>query len=290
MKTFAEISMVVLFGMWSPLFLIADEAPARISLDTSTRDQCLQVLRTGLQSDEFWPAIHAAEGLTLAGHGKEVIAFLTPKMGTENDDQKRCGLARELVRAGDRSRSSIMLTILAGDDKHGHVHAAESLFKVSDIGGGKAIRRAFEQNDNLMLKLMSAAALVRKGDASAIEPIRVTLGDDDLKPAAIAAWIIGQIGDKTDIPRLKSQLARIKDEVPRANFEHALAVLGDEEGQRALERNLTSKDNLIRTYAATFASDAKMTRVADRLKNMLNDPFSDARIRAAQSLLVLAGR
>ena len=39
----------------------------------------MTILRGGMQGDEFWPAIHAAEGLTLGGHGDEVIEYLTPK-------------------------------------------------------------------------------------------------------------------------------------------------------------------------------------------------------------------
>ena len=88
------------------------------------------VLREGLRSDEFWPAMHAAEAMTLARMGDEVIAYLQPKLAEEKDDQRRCGLARELVRAGQVEYAEVMFDILRGDDPHGHVHAAESLFKV----------------------------------------------------------------------------------------------------------------------------------------------------------------
>ena len=266
---------------------VADDAK-HITLDEATRDRCLEVLHEGLRTGEFWPSIHAAEGLTLGGHGKEVIEFLTPKLATEKDDQKRCGIAREIARAGDRSTLKVILGILSGDEPHGHVHAAESLFKLSEIGDGKAMRSAFNQNDNLTLKLMAAGALARRGNADALKTIREFLGHEKLEHAAIAAWILGQIGDRSDIPLLKAQLARLKNATPRANFEHALAILGDDEGLAALQRNLSSDDNLIRTYAATFAGDARAIRVADRLKAMLNDPFPDARIRVAQSLLVLS--
>ena len=87
-----------------------------IDLSEETRAKCLAVLRAGLRSDEFWPAIHAAEGLTLGGHGEEVRAFLTSQLAWEKDDQRRCGISRELVRAGDRARADVMLDILAGDD------------------------------------------------------------------------------------------------------------------------------------------------------------------------------
>src|SRR5262249_34325650 len=77
------------------------EPSARLEIDEATRTRCVNVLRSGLGSDEFWPSMHAAEGLTSAGQGQDVRRALAPKLTTETDDQKRCGLARELVRAGE---------------------------------------------------------------------------------------------------------------------------------------------------------------------------------------------
>src|SRR5690606_22408226 len=85
----------------------ADDARV-LKLEEATHARCLKVLREGLASDDFWPSIHAAEGLTLGGYGDEVIAALTPKLASETDDQRRCGLARELVRAGQRLQTRVM--------------------------------------------------------------------------------------------------------------------------------------------------------------------------------------
>lgn len=272
-----------------PIHFSSGQDSTRITLDSETHEKCLSVLRAGLRGEEFWPSMHAAEGLTLGGHGREVIECLTPKLTTETDDQHLCGIAREIVRAGDRSVVPVMRDILAGDNSYGHVHAAESLFKVFELGDRQSMLRAHSQDDNIKLKLMAAGALVRGGERAALQTIRDLLGDGDPQNYAIAAWVLGQIGDSSDIPRLKAHLTRCPDATTRANFEHALAILGDPDGLQSLEKNLTSGDNSIRTYAATFAGDARATGTVDRLKAMLDDPFSDARIRAAQSLLVLAG-
>ena len=56
-------------------------------MSNELRDRCLKTLRDGLNSDEFWPSMHAAEGLTLAGHGDEVRQCLAPKLPLEKDDQ-----------------------------------------------------------------------------------------------------------------------------------------------------------------------------------------------------------
>ena len=98
---------------------------------------------TSDQADDFWPAVHAAEALTIGGAGREVLANFGPRLEQETDDQRRCGLARELVRAGDYARLSVLLDVLAKDDAHGHTHAAESLFKVGEVGDGRMLRRRF---------------------------------------------------------------------------------------------------------------------------------------------------
>ncbi len=261
------------------------EAQGTIKLDDQTQRQCLNVLRSGLQGADFWPSIHAAEGLTLGGHGAEVIGVLAPKLLQEDDDQRRCGIARELVRAGDRSRARIMLEILGGTDDHGHVHAAESLYKVAETGDGSALRRAFSETRNPTLKLMAAGALARCGNPQAMAYLREMLNDDDAELFRIAAWVLGRIGDETDIPRIAKQRNRCPDNVTRAYLDNALAALGSDAGLAALIDSLKSDDPAIRTYAATFAGDARAITTADRLQGMLNDTHPDARIRAAQSLL-----
>ncbi|MBI1310237.1 hypothetical protein GC176_02935 [bacterium] len=266
----------------------AAAAEPTIEIDAATRERCLVVLRNGLHGDDFWPAIHAAEGLTLGGYGAEVRQCLEPKLATEQDDQRRCGIARELVRAGDRSKSSVLLGILSSDNDHGHVHAAESLYKLNELGDGQAIRLGFAHTDNLRLRLMAAAALGRAGSPAALQVLRETLNDSDPEVARLAAWVLGRIGDPSDIARLKLRLSNSDDRLARAFFEHSLAALGDESGQQALTRNLTSDDATIRTFAATFAGDARMTDAASQLKKMLDDPHPDAAIRAAQSLLWMA--
>ncbi len=142
--------------------------------------------------------IHAAEGLTLAGHGDVVLAKLAPLLKSETDAQKRCGLARELVRAGDRAKATVMVDILSQEDPYGHVHAAESLFKVGEIGDGTAMRRAMTQADNLPLRVMAAAALAECGGTEGLIVLREILADRDSPANRLAAWAIGQVGDSSE--------------------------------------------------------------------------------------------
>lgn len=257
----------------------------QIALPENVQQRCLEVLKEGLASDEFWPSMHAAEGLTRGGHGESLKPLLVEKLASETDDQRRCGLARELVRGGEKHHAAILLEILAAPDSNGRTHAAESLFKVDEIGDGVALRAAMEQTENLSLRLMACAALARQGNHNAVEFIRQTLAaenDDDLR---IAAWVLGRVGASEDIARLNAALPRARAPLTKAFIHHSLAALGDAEGAAQLARNLSSEDAAIRAYAATFAGDARATSVATQLIEQLGDPDLDARIRAAQSLL-----
>ncbi len=259
----------------------------KIQLSAEIRSRALAILRAGVRSDEFWPSIHAAEALTLAGQGEEVVKLLGPKLAGETDDQKRCGISRELVRAGDWRKSEVMLNILAGDDPHGHVHAAESLFKVAEIGDGHAMRSAVK-SDNIKLQVMSAAALARCGSPSAFKVLRSLLASDEEETARLASWVLARIGDESDIAQIRLNVARATTPVAVCYQQHALATLGDEAGRQALLKNLKSADPAIRVYAATFAGDARLLAAKDSLVGLLDDETLDVRVRAAQSLFVLS--
>lgn len=266
-------------------------APADVAgfaLPPETEAKCLQTLRAALRSDEFWPAMHAAEALTLAGRGEEVIGELGPRIDDEADDQRVCGLARELVRAGDLRHAERMLEILAGDNPHGHLHAAESLYKVAEIGDGSVLRATFAKAPDSKLRLMTAGALARCGSPAAMKYLRRMLASDQADHARIAAWLLARIGDRRDIPQLRTNVKSAADELTKAYFEHALAALGDAEGLAALAENLRSEDPAVRTYAAVFAGDAGATALAGQLTKLLDDRHLDVRVRAAQSLLVFS--
>ena len=128
-----------------------------------------------------------------------------------------------------------MLDILAGKADFGHVHAAESLYKLEEIGDGVAMRKAFAQKKNLRLRVMAAAALARCGNPDAMKFLRTeVINHKDPEVYKLAAWILGRIGDGSDIALLKRHLKRCPDELTRAYFQNSLATLGEKAGLAAL--------------------------------------------------------
>jgi sialidase-1 len=143
--------------------------------------------------------MHAAEALTLAGEEAEVRAALLPRLKTETDHQRRCGLAREITRTGDRTVLGELWKILADEKSNGRVHAAESLYKIAEVGDGKLLRAAMAENDNLKLTLMAAAALGRGGNPAAMTRVRKELADDDREIRKIAAsWAISRTSSRCE--------------------------------------------------------------------------------------------
>jgi len=189
--------------------------PGSLDLSAENEARCVKILRDALESDAFWPSMHAAEALTLAGRPDEVRAALEPRLPTETDDRHRCGLARELVRAGDPSRVDVLLGVLAKDDPYSHVHAAESLYKVNQTGDGRLLRAALDRDDNPILQIMAAAALVRAGNSDAMPLVRDKLADDDMTVARIAAWVLARLGDPSDVAPLRRTLKRAEDPLSR---------------------------------------------------------------------------
>lgn len=257
-------------------------------LPAAVQEKCLAVLRTGLASDEFWPAMHAAEALTLAGKGEEVRAALRPRLPTEKDEQRRCGLARELARAGDRTTIPILWQILADEKSNGRVHAAESLYKIAELDDGRLMRSVFASTDNPRLQLMAAAALARGGSPAAYQLLREKMNDDDVEIRKISAWVLGLLGDQRDVAPLQKILAAEKDPLAQAYFVNALACLRDDKGRESLIKNLSSADGPIRTYSADFAGYARAEEAQSKLIELLDDPVLDVRVRSAQSLLALS--
>jgi sialidase-1 len=268
--------------------LAAAEPSALVALSAEERTRCLSILRSGLASEEFWPAMHAAEALTLAGHQEDVLVALRHRLLQETNDQRRCGLARELVRAGDRSALPVLTQILKDEQSSGRVHAAESLYKLGETGGETGLSRAMSQSESLPLKLMSAAALARAGSRNAMVLLRTNLQSEDTLARNTVCFVLARLGQPGDLAPLRERFTEETDPLARANLINALACLGDSEGREALKLSLDSPDAGIRASAAEHVGHARCLEYRPRLLELLDDPALDVRLRAAQSLMALS--
>ena len=295
--------MYVLTGLITLLLIVP--MPARLmSADDSARTQpqsvdpqliseCLSTLRSGLASDEFWPAMHAAEALTYADAGPEVIGALKDRLPNEQDDLRRCGLVRERYRAGDRSHLQILFDILGNPSSKGRTHAAESLYKIGQTADKSLLREAMNQSESIPLQIMAAAALVKAEDPGAKNLVRQQLQSPDATARNLSAWVIGRHGNKDDGMVVKALLqketsAATKDEMSVTFLAVSLASLGDSEGRAALVNQLSSPNPTARAMAAEFAGLSRTTEAMEKLKELLKDSALDVRIRSAQSIIAFS--
>ncbi|EAQ78360.1 HEAT repeat domain-containing protein [Blastopirellula marina] len=247
----------------------------------------MKTLRDGLSTDQFWPSMHAAEALTLTGCGDEVRTVLKPKLPTVENPQHRCGVARELFRAGDASAIGVLWEVLASEDPYGHGHACESLFKIKQIGDGVLLKQHMNDETSPIKQLLAAAALARHGDAEAQQSIHNYLIGDDDNMARLAAWTMAVSGDDSDIAALRKRAQSITDPRHKVYFHAALATFGDEAGSTALQADLNHEESTVRVYAAEFCGHAKLATAIPALTKLLHDEDLDVRIRAAQALCML---
>ena len=288
--------MTLLLIVPMPVSLMSADDSARSqpqSIDPQLISECTSILRNGLASDEFWPAMHAAEALTYADSGSEVIAALKDRLTNEQDDQRRCGLVRELYRAGDHSHLQILFDVLGNPASKGRTHAAESLYKIGQTADKALLREAMNQSEIIPLQIMAAAALVKAKDSAALDLVRRQLQSADPTARNLSAWVIGRHGNEDDATLVKVLLqketsATSKDEMSVTFLAVSLASLGDSEGRAVLVHQLGSPNPTARAMAAEFAGLSRTTEALERLKELLKDSALDVRIRSAQSILTLS--
>jgi sialidase-1 len=281
------IALMFLAGLQATLEKKESKPMANAALTPELKKRCLETLRAGIkQTAEFWPSIHAAEALMLSGHGDEVNTVFAQRLKTEKDGNRRIGLSREIYRAGDKSTAKTILELLADPVADVRIHAAESLYKIGEVGDRQLLKKALAQTENSSLRMMAAGALGKSGDADAITVLRKSLANQGSRH--YAAWILGRIGDQTDVPALRELVKTETKPMERSFAEHALACLGDVAGRKSLVKNLKSPDATIRALAAEHAGISRTTGAAGTLTELLDDAVLDVRLRAAQALLMLS--
>ncbi|MGD9724165.1 MAG: HEAT repeat domain-containing protein [Pirellulales bacterium] len=261
---------------------------AAVSMAPMLKAQCLAVLHQALTSDEFWPAMHAAEALTLAGETNSVRAALATRLPAERDDQRRCGLARELVRAGDRQPLAILEHILADANSTGRVHAAESLYKLGETGAAEQLRAASKQSAKGPLQLWATAALAKSGDKACLAELRASLRSEARASRSTAAFALARLGDTSDVDALSGALVTETDPFARVILAGALACQGHAGGRAELGRQLESADAGVRAISADLVGASRSVEYQSQLVALLQDDALDVRVRAAQSLLGLS--
>lgn len=293
-RSWKLIVVLLLLAMTLPTITLASESPAHAAIDTTTIDaRCKAILIEGLSCEEFWPSMHAAEGLTEMGHGERVRSHLEPMLAEITNPQHRVGLARELVRAGDTDKVTLIVNELKDPESNARVHAAETLFKLGLVGDIQAMREATTQPTDARLRVFACAALARHAqDKPEAQPelrvLRELLNHHDPAPRRHVTFVLGTLQDKESETWLLNRLAQPDlEESEYQSCLSALAQLGNQQGLDSLANLLTSESKSARAHAAMVVGDIGYHILRPELIALLDDPETDVRIRAAHALYKL---
>ena len=261
--------------------------PANL-LTANTFDQCLNILREGLHSDEFWPSIHASEALTDAGYGFEVVPILQNKLETEQDDVYRAHIAKVLLRNRRQNAIVILQDILMTTNEAAQLEALKSMFYEASVADTAIIGNLIRNTEKQELKVYGWALLhiTEKEKTSGL--IRSSLSDPDPAVRIAATDVIPFITpDKKDTTLLVSNLSRASTDLEMVHLSRALAMMQHIPSRNRVPQFTRLADVSIRSQATYAIAESWLIEHVDVLYFLLEDPSLSVRVRAAQALLIL---
>ena len=216
----------------------------------------------------------------------------------------RVSAAYALAANGDASAMGEVATaLLHADEPRLRSHAAMVL---GELGNRSALPLLYEALGKPMpmapagqVRLMSlqmSEAMVKLGDTDQVQPIRAALYPgriDDLEATAMAAGILGAVGDHGSIEQLVLLTARLDDRdrpMPaevRLSAAYALAKLGRRQGDFIARAYLNDPVGSIRGQAALLLGEIGKGEYLGDLEAMLNDPDPRVRVHAAAAVVRL---
>ena len=263
--------------------------PGSYLMTGNVHQRCLEVLREGLNSDEFWPSIHAAESLIKAEYAFEARPILLKGIENERDNRRIAGYARALIPTDHNLAIISLQDILLSNDIEARILAAEAMFKTATVGDPTILEQALAEQNNGRLRVFAAAALTvtDRGDLKSI--VREALQGDDPAARYIAADVIPVIGNlEDDLPILIDKKDLTSSDFENLHFVRAMAIFGAESARNELVSYLRHPDATIRSRAAFAIAETWHVEQSTKLISMLEDPSLAVRVRAAQALMTLA--
>ncbi len=266
-----------------------EEIPPVYLLTANEHDQCMTVLREGLRTGDVPTSVHAAEALIQAGYGFDATPVVMNRLENEHDPVYQAGLARTLVRAGQRNAIVMLQDLLLTDNPDARLAAAKNLFQVADIGDPTLLEATLEDAQQEPLRLYSAGTLAIVQGKDVVDLIRQALHSEDPVDRIAAADIIPVLGAaKTDTSALLINYAEAPTDLEKLYMLRALSIFHHSPSREKLRAYLTHRDPTLRSRAAFAAAEAWLVDENTRLLAMVGqDPSLAVRVRAAQALLIL---
>ncbi len=209
--------------------------------------------------------------------------------------------SRELGGGADPTPLGSLL--LTARDTRERAQAAFVLGELGDVSALPLLREAARLDpptstlaELRLLRLQIAEAMVKLGDASAVETVRAALypsRPEELEAAALAVQILGEIGDRRSVDQLiylieRDGVDRMPAEV-RLAAASSLAKLGESGGGFVADEYAGSDQAVLRAQAAGVYGELGDRADVPKLQTLMNDANPLVRIAAASALVRVTG-
>lgn len=245
--------------------------------------------------------------IALMGIGRARRGELVGKAFGLRDDPSpfvRVSAAYALAANGDTSAmGEIARALLDSDDPRLRAHAAMILGIMGNRTAMPLLREAIAKPMPMapvgqvrLMTLQMSEAMVKLGDTDQIQPIRAALYParaEDLEATAMAAGILGEVGDHGSIEQLVLLTARLDQQgkpMPaevRLSAAFALAKLGRRQGDFIAQAYLDDPFGSVRGQAAILLGEIGKTNYLADLEGLLGDPDPRVRVHAAAAIVRL---
>lgn len=216
----------------------------------------------------------------------------------------RLATAYALAANGDhRGTPEIVRALMQSEEPRLRAQAAFVLGELGNPSALPLLREALAKPMTLsstgqvrLMSLQMSEAMVKLGENDQIQPIRAALYParaEDLETTALAARILGEVGDQASVNQLVLLTARLDDggnmlppEV-RLSAAYALAQLGHPQGDFIAEAYMTDPRGSVRGLSALVLGEIGKTRHLGRVEMLMNDPDPSVRVHAAAAVVRL---
>ena len=223
----------------------------------------------------------------------ETAAIMALTRNGETVDDTKMSRLGELLFTSQSPRIRAHVAFLVGE-----IGNDSALPMLKDAAGVKMPLAAQGEYNSMMLQF--AEAMFKLGDANQIETIRAALTPgrpDDLEATAVAAQILGELGDKKPIDQMV-YLSAYRDPTTkqlypaevRMQIASSLGKLGLDRGGFVADEFLKSPDPALRAQSAAVYGDTGRPEHLPKLVELMQDPLEQVRITAAAAVLKVAKR